>query len=150
MNMTILTAPRAKQGREFSSFLVIGPSTSRLQTTSRLTSHPSLLYSHTVPTTLWLNELPAVPQAQILCGSVICTSLSFAAWDAPLCSLPGLFLPALQIQARHHLPPQCSKGRWVSLPSFLAITSLIVSHWNELSAHYTLSILRTETIDLSP
>ena len=37
-------------------------------------------------------------------------------------------------------------GECLSLP----VTSLIVSHWNEMSAHYTLSIWRTETIDLSP
>lgn len=120
MIVTTLTASLTTQGRGFSSFLVIRPSTSRPQTTSRLTSHHSLLHSHAFPTILWPNELLRFSVAWCFAHS------SLSAWDA----LPWLstwITPTGPADAAQ--PPSSLLQSWVSAsPYVLPVTSLIVPY----------------------
>ena len=100
MNMTTLTTPRTKPGREFGGFLVIGPSTSRLQTTSRLTSHPSLLHSHHPNYALAQWATCSSPSPDPLWLSDLHIPLSLSAWMPP---------PALHLDCFHR-PCRYSPG----------------------------------------
>lgn len=68
MKMTTRTASLAAQRKDLSSFLITGPSTSRLQTISRLPSSHSRPHSHVFPTALRPNALPALPRTHVLWG----------------------------------------------------------------------------------
>lgn len=57
----------------------------------------------------------------------------------------GSLLLVLQMPHRYHLRPQYSKVEFVPLLRLPPVISPIMFHWNELSAHHTVTFLRTRT-----
>lgn len=94
---------------------------------------------HAFPTTLWPDELPAVLRTLARWLHILVPRPAMPFPGSP----PGGHPLVLQVQLR--------LWSWVrASPAVFTITFLIVLHWNQPSAHYTESCMRTGTNDLFP